>query len=96
MWRFQSSVVGFGGVDLQVLFIRVDLRVLFILERPSLTGLTGAAHRSDQCRGCMGFASGERLGVFPIVPCCCCFEFGQFWSMVGLFGGFGTSWLELI
>jgi hypothetical protein len=68
--------------------------VLFILERPSLTGLTGAAQRSDRCSGSVGFASGERLGEFVVVPCCCCFEFGSIWSSVGLFGGFGVSWLE--
>jgi hypothetical protein len=79
--RFERSGVGFGGVD---------LRVLFIPERPSLTGLTGAAHRSDRCRGSVGFALGERLGVFPVVPSSCCFEFGQFWSSIG---GFGISWL---
>jgi hypothetical protein len=65
--EFGSSGVGFGGVD---------PRVLFIPERPSLTGLTGAAHRSDRCRGSVGFASGEHVGEFAVVPCCCCFEFG--------------------
>jgi hypothetical protein len=83
--RFGRSGVGFGGVD---------PRVLFIPEQPNLIGLTGAAHRSDWCRGSVGFASGERLGVFLIVSSCCCFEFGVFWSSVGLFGGFGISWLE--
>jgi hypothetical protein len=74
--------VGFGGVD---------PRVLFIPERPSLTDLIGAAHRSDRCRDSMGFASRERLGEFIVVPCCCCFEFGLVWSSVGLFGGIRIS-----
>jgi hypothetical protein len=62
-------------------------------ERPSLTGLTSATHRSDRCKGLIGFASGECLGEFSVVMCCCCFEFGSIWSSVGLFGGFGISWL---
>jgi hypothetical protein len=70
--------------------------VLFIPEWPSLTGLTGATHQSYRCRVSVGFASGERLGVFPIVFSCCCFEFGRFWSSVGLFGGFEISWLGLV
>jgi hypothetical protein len=56
-------------------------------------GLTGASHRSDRCRLLVEFCSGERLDEFPVVLCCCCFEFGSFWSSVGLFGGFGISWL---
>jgi hypothetical protein len=48
-----------------------------------LTDLTGAVE----------FCSGERLGEFTIVLCCCCFEFGSVWSSVGLFGRFGVSWL---
>jgi hypothetical protein len=82
--RVGRSGVGFGGVD---------PRVLVIPERPSLTGVTGATHRSDRCRGSAGFASGERLGEFVVVPCCCCFEFESVWSSVGLFVGFGISWL---
>jgi hypothetical protein len=82
MERFERSRVGFGGVD---------PRVLFIPERLGLTSLIGVAHRSDRCRGSVGFASGERLGEFSVVPSGCCFEFGRFWSSVGLFGGFGTS-----
>jgi hypothetical protein len=39
--RFGRSRVGFGGVD---------PRVLFIPEQPSLTGVTGVAHRSDRCK----------------------------------------------
>jgi hypothetical protein len=39
--RFGRLGVGFGGVD---------PRVLFIPDRPNLTGLTGAAHRSDLCK----------------------------------------------
>jgi hypothetical protein len=41
----------------------------------------------------VGFALGEHLAELPIVSCCCCFEFGLFWSSVGLFGGFGISGL---
>jgi hypothetical protein len=59
-----------------------------------LTGLTGASHWSDRCRLLVEFCSGERLGELPIVSCFCYFEFGLFWSSVGLFGGFGISWLE--
>jgi hypothetical protein len=65
-------------------------RVLFIPELPSLTGLTGAAHRYDRCISSVGFASSECLGEFIFVPCCCCFEFGLVWSSVGLFCGFGV------
>jgi hypothetical protein len=38
--RFGRSRLGFGGVD---------LRVLFIPRSPSHTSLTGASHRSDRC-----------------------------------------------
>jgi hypothetical protein len=34
----------------------------------------------------LGFCSGERLGVFAVVLCCSCFEFGSVWSSVRLFG----------
>jgi hypothetical protein len=44
----------------------------------------------------VGFTSGERLGEFVVVPCCCGFEFGSVWSSVGLFGGFEVSWLESV
>jgi hypothetical protein len=70
--------------------------VLFISERPSMTGVTSAVHWSDWCRGSVDFASVERLGVFPILPSCCCFEFGLFWSSVTCFGGFGISLLRPI
>jgi hypothetical protein len=70
--------------------------VLLIPERPSLIGLTGAVHQSDRCKGSVGFALGERLGEFVVVPCCYCFEFGSVWSSVGLFGGFGIPWLNLV
>jgi hypothetical protein len=40
------------------------------------------------------FCSGEHLGEFVVVLCCCCFKFGSVWSLVGLFGRFGVSWLE--
>jgi hypothetical protein len=79
MERFGRSGVGFGGVD---------PRVLFIPERPSLTG---AAHRSDRCRGSVGFASSEYLGESVVGPFCYYFEFGLVWSSIGLFGGFGVS-----
>jgi hypothetical protein len=60
-------------------------------ERPSLTDLTGVAHRSDRCRGLMGFTSVERPVEFLVVPCCCCFEFGSFWSLGGWFLRIGIS-----
>jgi hypothetical protein len=82
--RFGRSGARFG---------RVDPQLLFIPERPSLTGVTGAAHRSDRCRGSMGFASAEHLGELVVVPYYCCFEFGSVWSSIGLLGGFGISWL---
>jgi hypothetical protein len=62
-------------------------------ERPCLTGLTGAAHRSDRFRDLVGFPSGEHLGEFVVVLCCCCFEFGSFWSLEGKVCAFGASWL---
>jgi hypothetical protein len=68
MERLGRSGVGFEGVD---------PRVLFIPERPNLTGLTGAAHRSDRRKGSVGFALGEHLCEFVVVPCCCCLEFGS-------------------
>jgi hypothetical protein len=80
--RFRRSRFGFGGVD---------LRVLFISSCPGHTGLTGALDRSYRCVSLVGFASSERLGVFAVVPCCCCFEFGSIWSSVGLFGVLGLS-----
>jgi hypothetical protein len=63
-------------------------------ESPGHTGLTSASYWSDRCRPQLGFCLCERLGEFAVVPCCCCFEFGSFWSSVGLFGRFGVSWLE--
>jgi hypothetical protein len=65
-----------------------------VLIRPGHTGLTGASHQFDRCRHRLSFCSGERLGVFAVVPCCCCFEFGSVWSLVGLIGRFGVSCLE--
>jgi hypothetical protein len=65
-------------------------------ESPGHTGLTGASHRSNRCRPQLGFCSSERLGEFVVVPCCCCFEFGSFWSSVGLFGILGLlAWTDL-
>jgi hypothetical protein len=63
------------------------------LESSGHTGQTGASHRSDQCRLLVEFCSGECLGVFFVVSCCYYFKFGLFGSSVGLFGGFGISWL---
>jgi hypothetical protein len=34
----------------------------------------------------VGFCSGERLGVFAVVLCWGCFEFGSVWMSVGLTG----------
>jgi hypothetical protein len=65
-------------------------------ERSILTGLTGAAHRSNRCRGLVGLASGEHLGEFSIILCCCCFEFGSFCSTEGQVRVFGASWLRLL
>jgi hypothetical protein len=47
-----------------------------------LTVLTGATLG--------GFCSGERLGVFAVVLCCRCFEFGSVWRSVGLCGDLGA------
>jgi hypothetical protein len=74
--------VGFGGVD---------PRALVIPRAQVLTGLTGASHWSDRCRLLVDFCSCECFGEFLVVSCCCYFEFGQFWSSVGLFGRFGIS-----
>jgi hypothetical protein len=56
------------------------------------------SHRSDWClspvwpvQPSLGFCSGERLGVFAVVPYCCCFKFSSVWSSVGLFGVLGLS-----
>jgi hypothetical protein len=54
--------------------------LLFILSYPGVTGLTGALDPSDRCEPFVGFASGERLDVFPVVMCCC-------WSVLGWFHG---------
>jgi hypothetical protein len=45
--RFGRSGVGFGDVDPWVLFIPTSSGHI---------GLTGASHRSDQCRPLLGFA----------------------------------------
>jgi hypothetical protein len=87
-----KSMEWFGRLG--VGFWGLDPRVLFIPDRSSLTGLTGAAHKADRCRGSVGFASGEHLAEFVVVPCSGCSEFGSVWSSVGLFGGVGVSWLE--
>jgi hypothetical protein len=54
--------------------------LLFIPSCPGVIGLTGALDWSDRCKPFVGFASGERLGVFPIVVCCC-------WSVLSRFRG---------
>jgi hypothetical protein len=71
--RFGRSKFGFGGVD---------PRVLFISSCPGYTGLTGATLGGFFC-------SGERLGVFAVLLCWGCFEFGSVWWSVGLFGDLG-------
>jgi hypothetical protein len=63
-------------------------------ESSGHTVLTGASHRSDRCGRLLSFCSGEHLGEFTVVPCCCCFKFESVWSSVGMFGRFGVSWLE--
>jgi hypothetical protein len=77
-------------------FEEVDPRVLFIPKAQDLTGLTEASHQSDRCRTMVEFYSSERLGEFPVVSCCYYFEFGLFWSSVGLFSRFGISWLGTV
>jgi hypothetical protein len=59
------------------------------------------SHRSDRflspvrpVRTPVEFCSGEHLGEFAVVPCCCCFRFGSVWSSVGLFGVLGLSGLN--
>jgi hypothetical protein len=56
--------------------------VLFISSCPGYTGLTGATLGGFFC-------SGERLGVFAVLLCWGCFEFGSVWWSVGLFGDLG-------
>jgi hypothetical protein len=69
--RIGRSRVGFGGVD---------LRVLFIPSCPGYTGLTGALDRSDRCEPFVGFTSGELLNPYVFGLCWC-------WSVLGSFGG---------
>jgi hypothetical protein len=66
---WSQSGVGFGGVDPWALFIP---------RCPGATGLTDALDQSDRCKPFMGFTSGERLGVFPVVMCCYCLVLGRF------------------
>jgi hypothetical protein len=54
MERIRRSGSGFGGVD---------PRLAVHPERPSLTGLTGALHRSDRCKSLLGFGLGKCSGV---------------------------------
>jgi hypothetical protein len=63
------SGVGFGGVD---------LRVLFIPSWPGSTGLIGAYEQSDQCVPFVGFASSELLNPCVLGLCCCWSVLRQF------------------
>jgi hypothetical protein len=83
--RIGRSGVGFGGVDPWVAVHPESL---------GHTGLTGASHRSDRCQPPVGFCSGERVCEFPVVLCCCCFEFDSVWSLEGHVRGFRVSWLR--
>jgi hypothetical protein len=67
--RIGGSGVGFGGVD---------LRVLFIPSCPGFIGLTGALDRSDRCEPFVGFASDELLNPCVFGLCCCWLVLGQF------------------
>jgi hypothetical protein len=67
-WVIGRSGVGFGNVDPRAVHP----------DSSGHTGLTSASHWSDRCRPLVEFCSGECLGEFPIVSCCCCFEFGRF------------------
>jgi hypothetical protein len=96
-----QSLVRIRGTNRQIeIWIWELTRGLLFIPRDQvpraqvLTGLTNASHRSDRCRPFIGFCSGELFGQFPGVLCCCCFEFGQFWSSEGLFGEFRVSWLR--
>jgi hypothetical protein len=63
-------------------------------ESSGHTSLIGTSHRSDRCRLSVEFCSGERLGEFLVVLCCCCFEFGSVWSLGGQVGRFEVSSLR--
>jgi hypothetical protein len=56
-------------------------------REPRLIGVTDADPP-------VGFCSGGRVGEFPSLWVCCCFEFGVFWSSGGWFLGFGVSRLR--
>jgi hypothetical protein len=64
------------------------------LTRGCCSSRASQPDRSDRCIGLVGFALGECLGEFFIVSCCCCFEFGLFWSSGGQVCVFGASWLR--
>jgi hypothetical protein len=51
------------GLDLEEL----TRGLLFIPSCRGMTGLIGGLGRSNQCKPFLGFASGERLGEFPVV-----------------------------
>jgi hypothetical protein len=59
--RFGRLGVGFEGVDLRALLI------------PSYPSCSSEKRFREACL--VGFALGERLGVFPIISYCCCFSF---------------------
>jgi hypothetical protein len=71
MERIGRSGVGFGGVD---------LRVLFIPSCPGYTSPTGALDRSDRCEPFVGFASGELRNQCVFGLCWC-------WSVLSSFRG---------
>jgi hypothetical protein len=53
------------------------------LTRGCCSSRAAQPDRSDRCRGLVGFASGEHLGEFPVVMCCCYFEFSSVWNSEG-------------
>jgi hypothetical protein len=70
--QIRRSGVGFGGVD---------LRVLFIPSCPGITGLTGALDQPDRCEPFVGFVSGEVLNSCVLG----CAVVGQFLASLELF-----------
>jgi hypothetical protein len=78
MERIGRSGVGFGGVDLRVLFIPSCL---------GTTGLNGALDRSDRCEPFVGFVSGDFLDSCVFGSCWC-------WSVLGRFGGVLLSFVK--
>jgi hypothetical protein len=84
-----GSIQGDQELDLGVL-----TRRRCSTESSGHTVLTGASHRSDRCRLSVEFCSGERLGEFPVVLGCGCFEFGYFWSSGGQVCALGLPGLD--